>query len=189
MVDHHSSPEHELVSDYRLDLSRMIHMLYLDVEQQITRADTKSQLILSTDAILLAILASSTLVPQGSARVDAHPALVTAIVALNLLALALVLTSVIMAMLAAFPRFGKEAQASERASFFHPVQIATRPSHEYVGEFLDLSLQDVKRDVMAQIHAKARIAQRKYRNVQRAMTFTVLAIILWAGLRVIVYLA
>jgi hypothetical protein len=45
-----------LVQDTQVDVTRLIYMLYLDVEQQINRADLKSQLTLSTSAVLMAMI-------------------------------------------------------------------------------------------------------------------------------------
>ena len=45
-----------LVQDTQVDVTRLIYMLYLDVEQQINRADLKAQLTLSTSALLMAMI-------------------------------------------------------------------------------------------------------------------------------------
>jgi hypothetical protein len=45
-----------LVQDTPMDVTRLIYMLYQDVEQQISRADLKAQLTLSTSALLMAII-------------------------------------------------------------------------------------------------------------------------------------
>jgi hypothetical protein len=45
-----------LVNDAQVDVTRLIYMLYLDIEQQINRADTKAQITLSTSAILIGIM-------------------------------------------------------------------------------------------------------------------------------------
>ena len=45
-----------LVQDTQVDVTRLIYMLYLDIEQQINRADLKAQITLSTSAVLMAML-------------------------------------------------------------------------------------------------------------------------------------
>ena len=45
-----------LVKDTQVDVTRLIYMLYQDVEHQINRADLKAQITLSTSAVLTAML-------------------------------------------------------------------------------------------------------------------------------------
>ena len=45
-----------LVQDTQVDVTRLIYMLYQDIEQQINRADLKAQITLSTSAVLMAML-------------------------------------------------------------------------------------------------------------------------------------
>jgi hypothetical protein len=45
-----------LVNDTQVDVTRLIYMLYLDIEQQINRADMKAQITLSTSAILIGVM-------------------------------------------------------------------------------------------------------------------------------------
>src|SRR5690606_28012365 len=46
------------VEHYAIDFTRLLYMLYQDLELQLTRSDTKSQLILSTNAVIAAAVTS-----------------------------------------------------------------------------------------------------------------------------------
>ena len=48
----------DAVGDYRIDLTRLLYMLYMDSEQQLARCDMKANLILTANSILLAVAAS-----------------------------------------------------------------------------------------------------------------------------------
>src|SRR3546814_5090181 len=48
------TPPEQKFADYPLDLTRLLTTLYQDLEQQITRADMKANLILAANSVLIA---------------------------------------------------------------------------------------------------------------------------------------
>lgn len=50
----------------------------------------------------------------------------------------------------------------------------------YLGNYMDLSLTDVKFEVMAQIRAKAFIISKKFYNIRRSKVFLFLTLVVWA---------
>lgn len=172
-----------LVSEAPIDFSRLLYLLYIDIEQQITRADTKSQLILSIDTVLLAVISSTILgLPTGA---DSDTALPTSLLVLtDLFILAMLLVSIIYAMQAILPRFSR-TQPPGQKSFYFVEHIVSQPASVYADEFLQMPLELVKRDIMIQIHAKAGVVQLKFRKVQRSMLFALVGISAWGILRVL----
>ncbi len=172
-----------LVSEAPVDFSRLLYLLYVDIEQQITRADTKSQLILSIDTVLLAVISSSILgLPTGAGLDTALP--IPVLILIDLFILAMLLVSIIYAVQATLPRFSRSQPPGQR-SFYFVEHIVAQPANEYADAFLQLPLEQVKRDIMIQIHAKAGVAQHKFRKVQRSMLCALIGISAWGVLRVL----
>jgi hypothetical protein len=92
--------------------------------------------------------------------------------------------SVYSALRVAFPRLissGRQQPDRDRElSLFYSGHIAQLSEDDYVARFLDLTLEDVKEQVMLGIHAKAVIVQRKFVAVRRSMVGIMAAVIFWA---------
>lgn len=172
-----------LVSEAPVDFSRLLYLLYLDIEQQITRADTKSQLILSIDTVLLAVISSSILgLPTGSESETNLPIMI--LILSDLFILAMLIVSIMFAMQATFPRFSR-TQPAGRKSFYFVGHIIAQSAEAYADAFMDLPLEQVKRDIMIQIHAKASVVTYKFSRVRRSMLFALVGISAWGVLRVL----
>ncbi len=173
----------ERVADNRIDFTRLLYLLYMDLEQQIARADTKAQIILSANALLIAAVANLGFGLE-EVSLDSITAGGALAMAAMVLTLAAAIVSVYSALRVAFPRLvssGRRApDQDEDISLFYSGHIAQLTDDAYVSRFLDLTLQDVKEQVMRGIHAKAGIVQRKFVDVQRSMIGIMAAVVFWA---------
>jgi hypothetical protein len=156
-------------------------MLFEHVEGQIGQADTKAQLTLAADTLLAAAL---TLAGRGAGfrLLDPSAALPERIgAALGLLAFVALVISVYLAIVAARPRLAVAGQSRSVFYFGHVAQVR---ESEFRREFLDQSEADLRESLLAQIHAKAVIAQRKFANVRLSITFLIVALALWAAMQI-----
>jgi hypothetical protein len=161
-----------------------MRMLYLDIENQITRVDGKAQLVLSTNAILGAVVASFGLNPGLIERLEGNTLALTTIIA-YLCFFAALLCSVIFALLAAFPNLGLRpsrhlTQTSDALNMFNSAHITLLDKERYEERFRALAMNEVKRDVILQIHAKSLVVQSKYRRMQTSLRFLIVGLFLLA---------
>ena len=140
----------DTVAGYRLDLTRLLYMFYMDTEQQLTRADVKANLILTANSILLAALASfiAWRVRGAEESVEVVQLLVTLTPAL-----AFSLLAAYFALSVAYPRMITPRQVS--GHMFQSTAIASRSQADYVEHVLTAELDEVKREVLCGLHAKA----------------------------------
>jgi hypothetical protein len=157
----HPSPS---VKEYDIDFTRLLYMQHNEVDLSIRHADQKAQLILGVNTVFIAALASG-LAPGNTA------------VLLEAVVLGLLIFSVFFALRTVMPRFRREGF---RANLFFFGDIMEMTQEDYVKAYMNLNLQDVKVAIMQQIHVKSSIVHRKYTNVQRSLTFLILALFAWA---------
>lgn len=181
-----------LIDDTPIDFTRLLHMLFDDLETQIARADQKAQIILSADALLIAAFAnfgfgqSVELIGQTIAHADSIP---LGIIVLQLLALILLLVSIFYALRVALPQFKRSTGPQPQSpSLFYSGYIDALDTAEYVDKFLRITQQDVKRMVLEGIHAKSRVARAKFVDVRRSMITVMVAIGVWAVSEIIINL-
>lgn len=184
-----STVNQERVADYRIDFTRLLYLLYVDLEQQISRADTKAQIILSANALVIAAVANLGFgFEEGALRTISTREAVA--LACMVLMLASAVVSVYSALRVAFPRLLRpnriDPEGKQGISMFYSGHIAMLDEEDYVSRFFDLTLRDVKEQVMLGIHAKAIIVQRKFVDVQRSMMGIMAAVVFWALARIAV---
>jgi hypothetical protein len=155
--------------------------LFEHIEDQINRTDTKAQIILAADAILLGWFGTQNstamqtlLVSQASADGRAASWLIALVFVGLFLSLACGLVVI-------WPRAG----TSEGSSLVYFGAIAGRSEPEFVAAFLRQSRVEVTKSVLAGVHAKARIADQKFRWVSLSVTFLLATLVLWTALQVI----
>jgi len=172
----------EKVSSYRIDLTRLMSTLYFDLEQQIARADAKANLILAANSILIAGSINMTVSYVRSIGGLQHVLLLAGFLAPAVILSAL---AVHYALTVAYPRQHVAARVpgypGVGGELYSSFRIASRPLHEFVDEFLDSSLDDIKRQVLLGIHAKATVLQTKFRYVRYGIWSTVGAFVFWLG--------
>ncbi|PAW63965.1 MAG: hypothetical protein B9S36_03600 [Verrucomicrobiia bacterium Tous-C2TDCM] len=177
-----------LVNDTQVDVTRLIYMLYLDIEQQINRADTKAQITLSTSAILIGIMVNL------GAGVDFERR--NGLVATDWLALALYAVFIIAigmtfwrGIAAAFPRaIRKTSTSTHHPNLYFSAQIISFTSSDYTERFCQQSNDAVKRSVLGQIHSKSMVLEAKLRNVRIGMTCLLIALAAWVLARTTLFI-
>jgi hypothetical protein len=168
-----------LVKDTQVDVTRLIYMLYLDVEQQINRADMKAQITLSTSAILIGIMvnlgAGVEFAKPGGLAV--HEWIALAFYGVFIIAMCQAFGRGIAA---AFPRaIRKTAGVNHHPNLYFTGQIAAISSDEYADLFCQQSNDSVKRSVLGQIHSKSLVLEAKLRNVRLGMISLLIALGAW----------
>ena len=163
------------VRDVGIDFTRLFYMLYQQMDSQIILADSKAQLIITANAI---IIASITL-DQGAIR----RILATGTSLPDRLGLGLPVAMIVCIMLSVF-----YALATTRPNLAPPTQmlnlffwghIAQTPEAEYRDKFMNMSIDEVKLSVITQIHARSRVVARKFRHVQRSLDFLFISLMLY----------
>lgn len=174
-----------LVQDTQVDVTRLIYMLYQDVEQQINRADLKAQLTLSTSAVLMAMIVNigPGVNVQKLADLRGHEVAVLALYALFIGCMCLAFGRGIAA---AYPRaVRKVADANRHPNLYFSGQIASIPGDEYAELFCWQSNDGVKRSVLGQVHSKCIVLEAKLHNVRKGMTCLLAALGLWIVARLV----
>jgi hypothetical protein len=174
-----------LVQDTPVDVTRLIYMLYQDVEQQISRADLKAQLTLSTSALLMAIIVKMDpglrLHSWANMQIFEHIVLVL----YSLFVLSISFTSG-WGIAAAFPRaIKKTADTNQHPNLYFSGQIIKINGNDYADLFCEQSNDGVKRSVLGQIHSKCIVLEAKLNNVRKGMTGLVIALIFWISARLV----
>ncbi|HWA29010.1 MAG TPA: Pycsar system effector family protein [Lacunisphaera sp.] len=168
-----------------VDVTRLIYMLYQDVEQQISRVDFKAQITLSTSAILAAVMSSQGLAAKGWRMADAH--------GVDLVALVVWIASAIFlcfaigyALHAAFPRSLRNTSTLVgNPNLYFSGYIVQLSPEDYARSFCAQSNNDVKVSVLQQIHVKSRVLETKLRSVRLGLRMLVMALSCWAFARLI----
>ena len=162
-----------------VDISRLLSMLYQDVEQQITRADVKAQITLGTSTLLAALSAN---VGLGITNDGTGMTPIEWVAAFfYILCAACILGAICFAVSAAFPRsVGRSTSPHENLNLYFSADIVQLPAEEYVSRFLNQTNEQLKERVIKQIQVKARVLERKLSFVRWGLRSLVIAIMLWA---------
>lgn len=175
-----------LVRDTPVDVTRLIYMLYQDVEQQINRADLKAQITLSTSAIITAMMVNlgSGVRTQDLAHVRPFEVVSILLYAFFVVAMCFVVGRGISA---AFPRAiqKKSGETAHRPNLYFTAQIASLTADAYAEDFCHQSNDMVKRSVLGQIHSKSLVVEAKLHHVRRGMAFLACALGLWLAARLV----
>ena len=174
-----------LVQDTQVDVTRLIYMLYQDVEQQINRADLKAQLTLSTSALLMAIIVKMDpgLRLHNWAGLQLFELVVLVLYSLSGLSITFAFG---WGIAAAFPRAIKKAAATNRhPNLYFTGQIIQINGNDYADLFCKQSNDGVKRSVLGQIHSKSIVLEAKLNNVRKGMAGLVIALMFWIAARLV----
>jgi len=174
-----------LVKDTQVDVTRLIYMLYQDVEQQINRADLKAQITLSTSAVLMAMLVN---LGTGvrTPNFDQMQVFEGVVLLLYLLFIVCMSYAFGRGIAAAFPRaINKKSAANCHPNLYFSAQIAAIPGDEYADLFCQQSNDGVKRSVLGQIHSKSIVLEAKLHNVRKGMKFLLISFGLWIVARLV----
>jgi hypothetical protein len=164
-----------------VDFSRMLYMSFLGLDTQISIADTKAQLIMTANTILIAsmVIAPGSL---GALLSGQTLTLRDSVVTLLLLGMG---ASLVYSIYNALRSSGPRMTASRRPNLFFFGHVAAMTEEDFEGQFMQMNMLDVKSAVLRQIYAKSVIVQRKYRHIHIAIRFLFLALGLWLVARII----
>ena len=154
--------------------------LFEHIEDQINRTDTKAQVVLAADAIMLGWLSTQTpniVQAVFATHVSAGGRLASVLVALVFVSLFL---SLAFGLVVIWPRAGTSAGSA----LVYFGAIAHQREAEFVAAFLHQSRVEVTQIVLAGVHATALIAQRKFRWVSLSVAFLLATLVLWTVLEV-----
>lgn len=174
-----------LVKDTQVDVTRLIYMLYQDVEHQINRADLKAQITLSTSAVLTAMLVNlgTGVRTQNFAQMQAFEGVVLLLYLLFIVCMSCAFGRGIAA---AYPRaVNKTADVNLHPNLYFSRQIAAIPGDDYADLFCRQSNDGVKRSVLGQIHSKSIVLEAKLHNVRKGMKFLLIAFGVWIVARLV----
>lgn len=171
---------HQKFRDVPLDYSRMFYMLYESLDTQIRLAESKANLVLGANAILIATSALDrgavrNVLSQGGAELERLS------VALSLLMLFGLIVSVFFALRTSFPTLRQPERADDPFFFLH---IKQRTQSSFAQAFMELNGYQIKESVLAQIHAKSFIITRKFRFLRLSMLALFFALLMWIGSQV-----
>lgn len=173
------------MSDTPLDVTRLIYMLYQDVEQQINRADLKAQITLSTSAIITAMMVNLGSGVRTHDLVHVRPFEVISMLLYALFVVAMCFV-VGRGISATFPRAIKKGdETAHRHNLYFTGEIASMAADGYADEFCRQSNDIVKRSVLGQIHSKSLVLEAKLHHVRKGMTFLACALGLWLAARLV----
>ncbi|HEY1076691.1 MAG TPA: Pycsar system effector family protein [Fontimonas sp.] len=161
------------VADYRIDLTRLLYMFYMDQEQQLARADAKANLILTANSILL-VVAVNMVVSRMRAMPDSVDILWLLAPLLPAALLSVLATHY--ALSVAYPRQGGSHKAP---GMFESATVAEKSFDDYERSVMSAELNEIKREVLRGIHAKANILQVKFARVRLGIQCTVAAFVAW----------
>jgi hypothetical protein len=174
-----------LVQDTQVDVTRLIYMLYQDVEQQINRADLKAQITLSTSAVLMAMLVNlgTGVKTPNFAQMQVFEGVVLLLYLLFIVCMSCAFGRGIAA---AFPRaVNKVSDANRHPNLYFSGQIAAISGDDYADLFCKQSNDGVKRSVLGQIHSKSMVLEAKLHNVRKGMKYLLIAFGLWIVARLV----
>ncbi len=159
-----------------VDWQNIYYTTILDLDAQITLAETKAQLIMGACAILLAAIGFE----RGSGydlflNEDAAWGERLAFV-LMLLTFGALIAAVFCALATARPNLRHPKHPSNLLFFSHIVNIE---EHAYLERVLGMSAGQLKLYMMSQVYAKSVVIERKFRFSRYSLDFLFLAFLLW----------
>jgi hypothetical protein len=155
--------------------------LFDHLEDQITRTDTKAQVVLAADAILLSWYSM-----QNPTAVQALLAgHVSAAARASALLIVLVFVGLFLSLASGLVVIWLRAGASARSTLVNFGGIARRSEPDFVAAFLRQSREEVTQTILPGVHATARIAHQKFRWVGVSVASLLATLAVWTALEVL----
>jgi hypothetical protein len=172
----HQTPPEPKPSNSDEEISKASYSLFEHIEGQIKLADTKAQLTLAADALL--VLAFASLNKGAAIRLlgNSTPVLDRIAALFTILMFLALVCSFYYALLVVKPHLRK----SQRPTLMYFGQIVQLSEEEFISNFLDQSLDQLKESVLTEVYAKAKIAKSKFTKVRHSVNFLIVALVLWA---------
>jgi hypothetical protein len=159
----------------------VLSRLLLDhIEHQIRSTDTKAGFIATANAFLVNSLAALVTAPfaGGPAGSPAHltGAIGTLVTLLTVVAFLALIGSTLLALLVIRPRLNPP----ERGSLLFFESIGAMKEDEFISEFRRQEPEETHNSVLAEVHAKSKIACDKYAEIKWSINCLFAGLILWA---------
>jgi hypothetical protein len=171
------------LEDYKLDFSRMLYMLYMDMDGLIRQADTKAQIFLGVNAILAATIAN---VPTGLGTATFTPPVGVGASALSQIGFIMLLGVVLMLVLSVFFALAtiipRRVEPTHQSLYFYGT-AARMDANAYIQAFKESELEDLKSTILGQIHSRAQIVAAKFTTVNLSGRFLLFGVLLWGASR------
>ncbi len=162
----------------REELREAATLLFEQTANQISLADTKAQLTLAADAILVAAIAPLGKGIVGRVADTTQSVLARASAACTIGTFVALLISFAFALIAVRPRL---ATRNHQPSMMFFRQIIRQPEKDFVDRFLTQTPEQMHRALLGEVYAQSVIATRKFASVRWSVTFLFAALVLWAG--------
>ena len=177
-AEHRAEPE--TVANMELDFSFLLTAFYSDLYAQISLADSKAQLIMGANAVLLAALVVD-IASVGQLLQDEH--MLGRIGADLIILTALMLaTSIYFGITATLPKMGQSKHDNNLFFFGHITQMKQQ---DYLREFLQLTPAQIKASYIAEIHARAHIAEKKFAQVRWGLIILTAGFCFWVSAHIV----
>jgi hypothetical protein len=168
------------LGDTPVDVSRMLYMLYQDVEQQINRADFKAQITLGTST-LLAALAVNLGLGFGTPGMGRMFWLEWIALGCYTLCAICICGAIGFAVAAVYPRsIGKGLKSHADLSLYFSADVIKLPPDEYVARFIGQTNEQLKESVLKQFQIKSRVLEAKLGHVRSGLRALVGSLLFWA---------
>jgi disulfide bond formation protein DsbB len=164
---------------------RMAIKLFDHIEGQIARTDTKAQLIVAADTLLVAAT-SSTKAGYIAMLLSTSAATSTRLELLYIIAM-FIAAALSFYFAARVVRPSTKPLKTVSLMFFE--QIASQEEAAFVRSFEAQSGASLLDAVLGEVHAKSRIAREKYRSIRASVDWLTAALIFWAAAELVVALA
>lgn len=178
------------VKDAAIDFTRLLAMAFVSLDTQIAIADTKSQIIIGANTILIASLGLNQDAIIGMLTGDTSTLGQQLGAGLMLIMAVILMASVYYALAGSRPNLrqpqpGTTVPAASGGNLFFFGHVASMTQTDFEAAFLDQTMEEVKQDVAAQIHAKSVIVTRKYRMINISLRLLFLALFVWLFSRMV----
>jgi hypothetical protein len=162
----------------REEVRRAATLLFEQTANQISLADTKAQLTLAADALLVAAITPLSKGIVGRLFDQSQPILTRMASACTIGTYIALLLSFAFALIAVRPRLHTRGHQPS-VMFFR--QIISLPEANFVERFLTQTPEQVHRAILSEVYAQSVIASRKFVGVRWSVIFLFAAMVLWAG--------
>lgn len=170
--------------DLRSDVELVERILAL-MHSQIETADGKVHFLLAANALLAAALSFESQRTLPQLQIDGIAGWEWALIAASVVLLLSIVLSTLFSILTLLPRirFGQE-----RSLFFFS-DIALMPSGQFIGEFRELTDDELYEQVLCQVHANAQIASQKFLWVRLSTIVLTGGLLSWVAVQVAQFFA
>lgn len=175
-----SVSSNSILRDTPVDISRMLYMLYQDVEGQIHRSDFKAQITLSASTLLgaMAVNVGLGFAPTAAGKMSGFEWVAVLFYVLCGLCIAGALG---FSVAAAYPRsVGKGKKPADELSLYFSADLICLGPDDFVTRFVSQSNEQLKESVLKQIQIKCRVLEAKLAFVRRGLRSLVASMLWWA---------